>query len=277
MTEPGTPSDVPDADRAEQEALLDPPGVASAADAAAPDVDVPEADALEQQLAARPGEAGRPLQPGRATARRTRPTSWSRRPTCPWTTTRPGLTGRVLDAGAGDVRPSVEAWPLGSRFAGCRRQRHDRSRSRFARRPMPWAASAARRRAASLDVGRHASTTGWPVAVIALGIVRGGRRTAAVTSCSDRRCSCLGVAAASRPVGRHIAGSAVPSARREPVAADVRGARGRPDRDGLLPPPRRRWLAREVPPRRGTAFDDAAVLPSRAAVDWAATLLDVQR
>ena len=63
MTEPGTPSDVPDADRAEQEALLDPPGVASAGEAAAPDVDVPEADALEQQLAARPGESGAPLQP----------------------------------------------------------------------------------------------------------------------------------------------------------------------------------------------------------------------
>ena len=63
MTEPGIPSDVPDADRAEQEALLDAPGVASAGDADGPDVDVPEADALEQQLAARPGEAGSPLRP----------------------------------------------------------------------------------------------------------------------------------------------------------------------------------------------------------------------
>ena len=63
VTEPGTPSDVPDADRAEQEALLDPAGVESAADADGPDVDVPEADALEQQLAARPGEAGSPPRP----------------------------------------------------------------------------------------------------------------------------------------------------------------------------------------------------------------------
>ncbi len=62
MTEPGT-TDVPDADRAEQEALLDPPGVAVAADATPPAEDVPEADALEQQLAARPGEAGSPARP----------------------------------------------------------------------------------------------------------------------------------------------------------------------------------------------------------------------
>ncbi|MGY1810702.1 hypothetical protein ACI8AF_25315 [Blastococcus sp. SYSU D00669] len=61
MTEPGT--DVPDADRAEQEALLDPPAVTSAGDARGPGEDVPEADALEQQLAARPGEAGAPLRP----------------------------------------------------------------------------------------------------------------------------------------------------------------------------------------------------------------------
>lgn len=63
MTEPGRPSDVPDADRAEQEALLDPPAVGSAGDAAPPGEDVPEADALEQQLAARPGEAGGPRRP----------------------------------------------------------------------------------------------------------------------------------------------------------------------------------------------------------------------
>jgi hypothetical protein len=37
--------------------------VATAGDAAAPAEDVPEADALEQQLAARPGEAGSPLRP----------------------------------------------------------------------------------------------------------------------------------------------------------------------------------------------------------------------
>ena len=63
MTEPGIPSDVPDADRAEQEALLHPPAVGLAADAVPPPEDVPEADALEQQLAARPGEAGSPLRP----------------------------------------------------------------------------------------------------------------------------------------------------------------------------------------------------------------------
>ena len=63
MTEPGTPSDVPDADRAEQEALLDPPAAGTAADATAPAADVPEADALEQQLSARPGETGSPLRP----------------------------------------------------------------------------------------------------------------------------------------------------------------------------------------------------------------------
>ena len=61
MTAPG--SDVPDADRAEQEALLDPPAPSLAGDATPPAEDVPEADALEQQLAARPGEAGRPLGP----------------------------------------------------------------------------------------------------------------------------------------------------------------------------------------------------------------------
>jgi hypothetical protein len=58
VTEPGISSDVPDADRAEQEASLDPPAVALAGDATPPAEDVPEADALEQQLAARPGEAG---------------------------------------------------------------------------------------------------------------------------------------------------------------------------------------------------------------------------
>jgi hypothetical protein len=63
VTEPATPSDVPDADRAEQEALVDPPDVALTSEATAPPVDVPEADALEQQLAARPGEAGSPFRP----------------------------------------------------------------------------------------------------------------------------------------------------------------------------------------------------------------------
>ena len=63
MTEPGPISDVPEADRAEQEAPLDEPGVALAGDASPPPEDVPEADALEQQLAARPGEAGSPRRP----------------------------------------------------------------------------------------------------------------------------------------------------------------------------------------------------------------------
>ncbi|RBY97505.1 hypothetical protein DQ237_00680 [Blastococcus sp. TF02-8] len=63
MTDPGISSDVPDADRAEQEALLDPPAVTSAAEASAPAAGVPEADALEQQLSARPGEAGTPPGP----------------------------------------------------------------------------------------------------------------------------------------------------------------------------------------------------------------------
>lgn len=63
VTEPGIPSDVPDADRAEQDALVTPPDVALASEAAPPPSDVPEADALEQQLAARPGEAGSPLRP----------------------------------------------------------------------------------------------------------------------------------------------------------------------------------------------------------------------
>ncbi len=60
MTDPGTATD---ADRAEQEALVDPPEVSIAGDAEPPAADVPEADALEQQLAAHPGEAGSPLRP----------------------------------------------------------------------------------------------------------------------------------------------------------------------------------------------------------------------
>jgi hypothetical protein len=63
VTEPDTQSDVPDADRAEQDALLDSPGVTYAGDAGNPSDGVPEADALEQQLSARPGEAGSPLRP----------------------------------------------------------------------------------------------------------------------------------------------------------------------------------------------------------------------
>jgi hypothetical protein len=61
VSEPRIPAEVSDADRAEQEALLDPPAVATAGDATPPPGDVPEADALEQQMAARPGEAGSPV------------------------------------------------------------------------------------------------------------------------------------------------------------------------------------------------------------------------
>jgi hypothetical protein len=60
VTDPGAAND---ADRAEQEALVDPPAVSVAGDAVAPGDGVPEADALEQQLAARPGETGRPSAP----------------------------------------------------------------------------------------------------------------------------------------------------------------------------------------------------------------------
>ena len=63
MTGPGAADEVPDADRAEQDALLDPPAVESAGEASAPADGVPLADALEQQLSARPGEAGSPLRP----------------------------------------------------------------------------------------------------------------------------------------------------------------------------------------------------------------------
>jgi hypothetical protein len=60
VTEPGTATD---ADRAEQEALVDPPEVAIAGDAEAPPADVPEADALEQQLVARPRGTGGHVRP----------------------------------------------------------------------------------------------------------------------------------------------------------------------------------------------------------------------
>nr|WP_239521652.1 hypothetical protein [Geodermatophilus sabuli] len=43
--------------------MLDPPAVTTAGDATSPGEGVPEADALEQQLAARPGEAGSPMRP----------------------------------------------------------------------------------------------------------------------------------------------------------------------------------------------------------------------
>ena len=60
MTEPG---DATDADRAEQQALVDPPEIAIAGDAEPPPADVPEADALEQQLVARPRGTGARLHP----------------------------------------------------------------------------------------------------------------------------------------------------------------------------------------------------------------------
>ncbi|MCV2489146.1 hypothetical protein OF117_07195 [Geodermatophilus sp. YIM 151500] len=63
MTEPGTARDVPDADRVEQDEFVDPPEVAFAGDAAAPGEDVPEADALDQQLVARPRGTGGQLHP----------------------------------------------------------------------------------------------------------------------------------------------------------------------------------------------------------------------
>ena len=63
VSEPGISADVPDSDRAEQEALVDPPEVSLAADAAPPPADVPEADALDQQLVARPRGTGAPPRP----------------------------------------------------------------------------------------------------------------------------------------------------------------------------------------------------------------------
>ena len=64
MTEPAGTSSANDADRAEQDALLEPPAPATAGEATPVGDGVPEADALEQQLAARPGEAGRPTAVG---------------------------------------------------------------------------------------------------------------------------------------------------------------------------------------------------------------------
>ncbi|HYO34987.1 MAG TPA: hypothetical protein VER97_02850 [Geodermatophilus sp.] len=57
MTDPGGADD---ADRAEQAALLEPAAPASAGDADPIGEGVPEADALEQQLASAPGAAGTP-------------------------------------------------------------------------------------------------------------------------------------------------------------------------------------------------------------------------
>jgi hypothetical protein len=57
VTEPGAADD---ADRAEQEALLEPAAPVLAGDVEAIGDAVPEADALEQQLATAPGAAGTP-------------------------------------------------------------------------------------------------------------------------------------------------------------------------------------------------------------------------
>ena len=57
------PANATDADRAEQEALVDPPEVSTAGDAEPPAADVPEGDALDQQLVARPRGTGAPLRP----------------------------------------------------------------------------------------------------------------------------------------------------------------------------------------------------------------------
>jgi hypothetical protein len=64
VTGPGVPSEVPDADRAEQDLPLDPLDAGPAAGASPPGDGVPEADALEQQVAVgpgRPGVAARPV------------------------------------------------------------------------------------------------------------------------------------------------------------------------------------------------------------------------
>lgn len=63
MTEPGTGPDVPEADRAEQAVLVDPPEISSAGDAQSPRSEVSEADALDQQLVARPQGTGGPVHP----------------------------------------------------------------------------------------------------------------------------------------------------------------------------------------------------------------------
>lgn len=60
MTDPGA---VNEADLAEQEDLVDGTAMGVAGAVAGPGDGVPEADALEQQLAARPGEAGSPQRP----------------------------------------------------------------------------------------------------------------------------------------------------------------------------------------------------------------------
>jgi hypothetical protein len=63
VTDPDIPIEVPEADRMEQEEEVDPPAVVTAADAAPPPEDVPEADAIEQQLDARVRDVGPPHVP----------------------------------------------------------------------------------------------------------------------------------------------------------------------------------------------------------------------
>jgi hypothetical protein len=96
VTEPDDlPIEVPDADRAEQEALVDPPAVVSAADADPPPEDVPEADAIEQQLDALPRWVVDPR----------RPTFSSRSPACGWTVTSSGTRAASrTSSAAGDRR-----------------------------------------------------------------------------------------------------------------------------------------------------------------------------
>jgi hypothetical protein len=57
------PDFVPEVDRAEQDEPIDPPGVALATEAIPPPEDVPEADALEQQLDAEPAPPDGPRGP----------------------------------------------------------------------------------------------------------------------------------------------------------------------------------------------------------------------
>jgi hypothetical protein len=61
VSEPGLPSDVPDADRAEQRD--DDRPVVLASESVPPGPEVPEADAIEQQIVARPREGGGPYRP----------------------------------------------------------------------------------------------------------------------------------------------------------------------------------------------------------------------
>jgi hypothetical protein len=63
VTDPDPLEAMPEADRAEQETSVDPPEILLAGEATPPPPDVPEADALDQQLVARPRGTGAPLHP----------------------------------------------------------------------------------------------------------------------------------------------------------------------------------------------------------------------